>query len=76
VFTVYAVAYAAARSMSSTRYFTQASRIDWKVAAGIGACLLAVGLGGLAALGGVVRRVLLTTLVNERNHARLYPART
>jgi len=34
---------------------TQEPKSDWKVAAGIGACLLAVGLGVLAALGGVVR---------------------
>jgi hypothetical protein len=35
---------------------TQEPKGDWKIAAGIGACLLAVGFGVLAALGVVVRK--------------------
>ena len=35
---------------------TQESRIDWKAATGIGACLIAVELEVLAALDGVMRR--------------------
>lgn len=48
MFAVCAVAYAAAVDVVDP-ISTQASRIAWKVAPGIGACLLPVGPGVLAA---------------------------
>jgi hypothetical protein len=65
VFAVCAMAYAATRPMSSTR-FQLKHRESTGGSRRIGACLLAVGVGVLAALGGVMRRG--ATLVNERNH--------